>query len=121
MLSYILVPLFISISANLLTPVVKSYLDDNDSPKQVSVNKIKKLPSNLANVVTDGLRFITGNNVHLRKAPSTSAKVLDEMIFGQVVTIVSKKRNWIEIMYEYDSGDTMQGWVFTRYTKKFHK
>jgi hypothetical protein len=41
------------------------------------------------------------------------------MVLGQVVTVLSKNKNWIEIMYEYDNGEIMHGWVFTRYTTKF--
>jgi len=117
----VIVPLFISISANLLTPIVESYLDTSEAPERDKINHIKKLPLTLDNVSTDGLRFITGNNVRLRAEPSTKSVILDEMVLGQVVTILSKKKNWIEVMYEYDSGESLSGWVFNRYTKKFIK
>ena len=63
------------------------------------------------------LRFISGDNVRLRAGPSTKTKILDELTLGQVVTVISKKRNWIEV--EYEDGEYFHGWVFTRYTSKF--
>ena len=67
------------------------------------------------------LRFVTGNNVRLRRAPSTNSEIIDEMALGQVVTVLSKKRNWIEVQYEYKDGEVMTGWTFTAYTKRFVK
>ncbi|XPF94290.1 SH3 domain-containing protein [Colwellia sp. RE-S-Sl-9] len=110
-----------SISANLLTPVVEDYLSQSDKTKRENIKNIKVLPRKISDFDTKSLRFITGNNVRLRAGASTSSVILDEMVFGQVVTIHSKNKNWIEISYEYEDGSFMQGWVFTRYTERFVK
>ena len=110
-----------SISANLLTPMVESYLMINKLSSREKINSIKRLPLTIDKVDTQSLRFITGNNVLLRKSHSRKSEIIDEMTLGQVVTVLSKKRNWIEIKYEYDDGEVLQGWVFTRYTAKFKK
>jgi hypothetical protein len=115
----IFLPQVNSISANLLTPVVTSYLDGSRNSNREKINDIKKLPSKIDSLDTHQLRFITGNNVRLRVDASTKSEVLDEMVLGQVVTILSKKKNWIEISYEYENGEVMEGWVFTRYTARF--
>ena len=115
-------PLIINISSNLLTTKVESYLDNNnDSTTRDKIIDIKKLPLSLDDISTRDLRFITGNNVRLRMAPSTKSEILDELALGQVVTVLSKKRNWIEVMYEYEDGESISGWVFTRYTANFVK
>jgi hypothetical protein len=115
----ILLPQINNITANLLTPIVESYLIDNKSHAREKINFIKKIPLKTEGLKTNGLRFITGNNVRLRKKPSTKSEILDEMILGQIVTILSKKRNWIEIEYSYNDDESKHGWVFRRYTAKF--
>lgn len=116
---HVFLPLVNSVSANLLTPLVESYLQDNNLADREKVKGIKEIPLHLNNVTTEGLRFITGNNVRLRSEPSTKSEILDELLLGQVVTVLSKDRNWIEVAYTYEGGETMSGWVFTRYTAKF--
>ncbi len=108
-----------SISANLLTPIVESHLESMIASDRDKVKRIKKIPLSLGNVDTGGLRFITGNNVRLRIKPSTNSEIIDELVLGQVVTVLSKNRNWIEVMYEYEDGGPISGWVFTRYTANF--
>ncbi|WP_362816913.1 SH3 domain-containing protein [Aeromonas dhakensis] len=54
-------------------------------------------------------------------SPSTNYEIYDELISWQVVTVLNKRRNWIEVMHEYEDGEPMSGWVFTRYTAKFVK
>jgi len=117
----IIIPQVNSISANLLTPIVQSYLTDNKQPTRERIKDIKVLPSEVDNIVINDLRFITANVVHLREKPSTRSDILDEMTFGQIVTVLSKQRNWIEIMYEYENGEILYGWVYTRYTARFSK
>ncbi len=120
---YILINVFLaqvnSISANLLTPIVENYLESIVASDREKVKGIKKIPLSIGSVDTDGLRFITGNNVRLRINPSTNSEIIDGLVLGQVVTVLSKKRNWIEVMYEYENGESISGWVFTRYTAKF--
>ncbi|MFT5103871.1 MAG: hypothetical protein ACI86C_001531 [Candidatus Latescibacterota bacterium] len=120
---YLLINVFLaqvnSISANLLTPIVENYLESVVASDRDKVKGIKKIPLSLGHVDTDGLRFITGNNVRLRIKPSTNSEIIDELVLGQVVTVLSKNRNWIEVMYEYEDGKSISGWVFTRYTANF--
>ena len=40
-------------------------------------------------------------------------------MLGQVATVVSKNKNWIEVVYECEDGTLLTGWVFTRYTSRF--
>jgi hypothetical protein len=110
-----------SISANLLTPHVELYLHEKNITQREQINKIKKLPLTVKNIDTNQLRFITGNNVRLRKSPSTNSEILDEMELGKIVTVLSKKRNWINVEYTYKDGTAITGWVFTIYTKRFKK
>ncbi len=117
----VILPQVNSISANLLTPLVENYLESNKKTDRQKIKDIKKIPLTLNDIDTTDLRFITGNNVRLRASPSTNAEIYDELVLGQIVTVLAKKRNWVEVMYEYEGGESMSGWVFTRHTAKFIK
>ena len=117
----VILPQVNSISANLLTPLVENYLESNKKSDRQKIKDIKKIPLTLNDIDTTDLRFITGNNVRLRANPSTNAEIYDELVLGQIVTVLAKKRNWVEVMYEYEGGESMSGWVFTRHTAKFVK
>ena len=117
---YIFLPQVNSITANLLTPHVENFLSNNPHyTKREKISAIKKLPTIIPVAHTEGLRFITGNNVRLRRGPSTRTVILDELVLGQIVAVISKKKNWIEVEYQYDNGELMQGWVFSKYASKF--
>lgn len=120
-LMHVFLPQINSISANLLTPIVENYLEKRELTEREQIRHIRNLPLSFDDVNTDGLRFITANNVRLRAEPSTKSDILDEMVLGQVVTVLSKKKNWIEVMYKYKDGESLSGWVFNRYTAKFVK
>ncbi|MFM5679280.1 SH3 domain-containing protein, partial [Aeromonas veronii] len=122
---YFLINIFLpqvnSISANIITPMVENYLANNANTDRQKIKEIKNIPLPLKGFDTNDLRFITGNNVHLRASPSTNSEIYDELMLGQVLTVLTKKRNWIEVMYEHEDGEYKSGWVFTRYTAKFVK
>ena len=117
----VILPQVNSISANLLTPLVENYLESNKKSDRQKIKDIKKISLTLNDIDTTDLRFITGNNVRLRASPSTNAEIYDELVLGQIVTVLAKKRNWVEVMYAYEGGESMSGWVFTRHTAKFVK
>ena len=121
MFMQILLPQINNITANLLTPIVQSYIVGNGANEKASVRLAKKLPSLVCNVATYNLRFILENNVYLRQAPSRKSAILDKFTIGQVVTVLSRKRDWIQVMYEYQEGEAIVGWVSTRYTARFVK
>jgi len=112
-----LVPQFNNVFYNqVLEPKVEEYLEDNDKSDRDKCNHIKNMPKNLEDFDASGLRFIKGNHVHVREGSSTKTEILDELFNGKVVTVISKEKNWIEVMYYDGEGDVMSGWVFTRYT-----
>jgi uncharacterized protein YgiM (DUF1202 family) len=121
LISPLTLPMLNNISANLITPYVQKYLQTENLSDKEKIKKIKKVKIENSIIEINQLRFITGNNVRLRSGPSTRTEILDELSLGQVVTVISKKRNWIEVEYEYDEGEYLRGWVFTTYTAKFKK
>ncbi|HBE9080967.1 SH3 domain-containing protein [Serratia fonticola] len=118
---YLLIPslhdIFNAVVANLITPSVQSYLASTNKNDKEKVHDIRVLP--LTDVDKSQIRFITREIVYLRATPSQKSAVIDELTLGQVVTVQSKNKNWIEVSYQYESGEIIRGWVFTRYTERF--
>lgn len=112
-------PVLNNIAANLITPHVEKILFSKNLSNKEKVGNIKKIKIEESIVELERLRFISGDNVRLRAGPSTKTKILNELTLGQVVTVISKKHNWIEVEYEDEDGEYFHGWVFTRYTAKF--
>lgn len=119
LLTHITLPITQNVAANLLTPHVEQLMQDSDKPEQQKLKEIQRLPLKLDTIETNGLRFITAEHLRLRQGPSTKSQVVDDLRQGQIVTVVSKERNWIEVRYEYEDGEVVTGWVFTRYTSRF--
>lgn len=110
-------PMFINVASALITPNVERMINGSKlSTDQVRV--IKKLPASQG-IDIENLRFVTRNNVKLRAKASTKSEVLDELVVGQVVTVLTKKKNWAEVVYQYDDGQAFHGWILTTYTAKF--
>ena len=57
--------------------------------------------------------YITGNNVRLRGGPSMSSEVLDELFYGNTVTITGVTGDWTAVISEGRSG-----YVFSQYVAK---
>lgn len=110
-------PMFINVASALITPHVERMINGSKlSTDQVRV--IKKLPASQG-IDIENLRFVTRNNVKLRAKASTKSEVLDELVVGQVVTVLGKKKNWAEVVYRYDDGQSLHGWILTTYTARF--
>jgi cold shock CspA family protein len=108
-----------SISANLLTPWVESYLSSISMPNSLDTEKIIPLPMKFNNDSKNNFRFITGEYVRLRESQSTESKILGELQLGQVFKVLSQSGNWLEIEYTDNKNNKIYGWVSVRYTAKF--
>ena len=65
-------------------------------------------------------RFVAIEFLNVYSKSNQKSQILDELIFGQVVIIVIKDRNWAEVAFRDRNGEIQQGWVFNRYLKKFN-
>ena len=57
--------------------------------------------------------YITGNNVRLRSRPGTDSEILDELFYGNSVTITGTQGDWTSVIYK-----DQKGYVFSQYVKK---
>lgn len=121
-LLYVVLPMAVSIAANLATSFVEQYLKVSATvaPRK-QIKEIKKLSMGELGVALHDCRFVTSTTLVLRETPNSRAKQIDTMHFGQVVSVVSITSDWSEIAYEYGDGQVVTGWVFTRYLAKFRR
>lgn len=114
--NYVVMPLFVVMC---LQPLLTEYLQNNDEPRRVQKNSIKKIPQRNGIETTAVNRFISGDGVHLRASASIKSEVISHLDFGQLVYVLKKERSWIKVSIPHKSGTPIEGWVFNEYTERF--
>jgi len=116
----IILAITIGLFTNIITPSVDNAIKSYKLPaSEIQSRKKIEFPQEFA---SENLRFIIRNNVKLRAKPSTKSEVLDELVAGQIINVISKKKNWAEVEYLYENDEQIyHGWVLTTYTVKFKK
>lgn len=105
---------------NLITPYVEAYLQGAQaSTQREKVKEIKRLSFSELGIELRDYRFISATTLSVREKPNSKSAVVGELRFGQVIGVLSTERDWTEVVYQYGDGDTLTGWVFTRYIAKF--
>lgn len=117
MVLQILLPIINSVTANIVTPYVEAIVANSVKPRRELVKAIAS--TRIEDLDLSQHRFVTVEVLHLREQPSTKSQILDDLQLGQVLTVVSRERNWMEVAYTHEDGEIMQGWVFARYAAKF--
>jgi hypothetical protein len=122
LLVQVVLPHMNGISVNLITPHVEQYLHQSPAvPQRQQVKEIRKLSMGELGVELRDYRFVTTSTLALRANANGKSAQVGTLQLGQVVAVVSSKRDWTEVVYEYGDGQTISGWVFTRYTEKFRR
>lgn len=116
----IFLPQVNNITSNILTPYVQEIILTSDKTSKGLVKEIKNISTSSFGIDVSNYRFITGTDVRLRQRPSTNSRALDELDIGQIVEVISKKKNWIQVKVTYED-EELTGWVFTRYSSRFKK
>lgn len=65
-------------------------------------------------------RIVSAKVLNVREQPKQRSKLLGSVFFGQLVPVKKTKKDWtfIQIITE-EKSDTLEGWVFSRYLKRF--
>lgn len=64
-------------------------------------------------------RFISCDDVYLRKNPKMSSYAIEMFNKGDVIKIIRKNNHWSYVEFENKDGEILNGWINTRYTKRF--
>ncbi len=110
-------PILTSVAANLITPRVEEYLAQPAHTTREKIKAISKL--RIENADLHGLRFVIRDHASLRARPRIKASLVANLEFGQVVTVLSKDRKWVEIVYQNERNEPVQGWLLARHTRGF--
>lgn len=57
--------------------------------------------------------YVSGNNVRMRAGASMSAKILDELYYGNKLTITGVSGDWTAVIY-----DGQEGYIYSQYVKE---
>jgi hypothetical protein len=121
---YLILPYFLSIVANLTTPIYEEWWKDYvDSDHRVAKKEIIREAKEIyTQKDLKEYRFVYASILHVRKTGNMSAEIIDELYLGKTLRIINKSKRWSYIEYrDSESGDIKQGWVLSRYVEKFHK
>ncbi|EAT16739.1 SH3 domain-containing protein [Desulfuromonas acetoxidans] len=108
---------------NIFYDIAKNVSNDIKSEKTTKRDKLNEIDRAISasGIRTDTLRIVTVNNLRLRASPNKNSSIINKLQLGQLVMVISKKKNWIEIQYTCSDTEIYQGWVFTRYTTRLKK
>ena len=121
---YLMLPYFLSIVANLTTPIYEEWwrefanIDNRVAKKEI----VRAANENYSPEDLQNYRFVCTAILYLRSAGNTKAEIVDELYLGKTVRIIKKSKRWSLIEYkDVDSTDSKQGWVFSRYLQRFNR
>jgi len=119
----ILVPIFLSIIMLFVTPHLENIQKNLFSKNKTAATKFiereipKTLPDN--NILYD-FRFVTASILNVRSRNCQRSDLIGKLYFGSVVRIIQRNKNWTLVEWRHQDNDLLiQGWVFSRYLKKF--
>src|SRR5699024_9303688 len=110
--------------ADRVIPVVQSYTQheheglfksENDALKWIK----EELKKDVSSQITKNYRKVVEDGLIVREGKTKDSRINGKLNTGNVVQIIEKRRNWSYVFYSnYEDGEVIEGWVFTRYLKQ---
>ena len=99
---------------------VKNYLNKTEK-KQISKQINKAVVNHVhSREILEAFRYISADVLNVRQSKKINGKLLGYLYFGQLVEVMEKQKNWTKVKWVDETGEnSIEGWVFTRYLKKF--
>jgi len=109
----------VGVVSDKVKPLVSQYLFGKPA---ASNREVSNLSRSMPDVYFENIRFVTVNNLYVRKTPNSRSELIDKLPRGEVVTLITKSESlsWSQIRYQNLDGEIMQGWVFSRYLQRFN-
>ena len=118
-----LISMFVSIIMVFVTPHLENMQKNLLSKNKATVTKLigREFPKTLPDKnVLYNYRFVTANPLFVWSINRQRSKLIGELLFGSVVRVIQKNKNWTLIEWKDKDNDlVIQGWVFSRYLRKF--
>jgi hypothetical protein len=125
MLVACLVPVLIAIVFAFVNPVadfyVKRWLDG--APKREATKQVKEAAREAVGDVRilSDFRFVSAESLAIKNGPKSMAPVVGQLRFGQMVRVLERKGNFTLVVWRSEDGKVeLQGWVVSRYLKRFN-
>lgn len=125
---WILVGIFWPILLLLLSPIWNSYVDFHmkKSLEGASTQSANKQVKEAAREAVGDLRllhdyrFVTAQSLTVSSEPQARGQALGQLRLGQTVHVIGKERDFTLVTWRSEDGNAqLQGWVFSRYLKRF--
>lgn len=115
----IFVPYMVSIFAGQTAHMHPSYLTDADyrSTKKEIIQNIRE--ENTSEKLKNHRVIVAKRGLYVRSISSNKGDVIGGLPFGSIVLFLEKTKSWSFVEYENEDGDTLKGWVYSRYLNKF--
>lgn len=117
----VLISIIASFVIFLLNPLIEPFKQEyTNFIQQNSRMVIKKMQHKVHEEFGDSpllkeYKIISTQEMRVRITNKVDSSSIGKVYFGQLVRVVQKKRNWSLVQYENESGELIEGWVFTRY------
>ena len=100
--------------------IVKNYLNKTEK-KQIGIQLNKAVVSHVQSSETlAALRYVSADILNVRQINKNNGKLIGYLYFAQVVVVLEKQKDWRRVRWVDETGEnSIEGWVFSRYLKKF--
>lgn len=125
---WILVSIFFPLLLWLVSPFFNSYVDFHmkKNLEGTSTQATNKQVKEAAREAVGDLRllrdyrFVTAQSLAVRAEPKARGQTLGQLRLGQTVHVLGKERDFTLVTWRSEDGSAqLQGWVFSRYLKRF--
>lgn len=121
-LGRLILPFFLAIIANMTTPIFEDWWQEysNLEPRVAKKEIVREARKQYSPDELVGYRFVYATLLHVREVGRKDSEIIDTLPLGKVVKLLKREQSWSFIEYEgAEGGETLQGWVFSRYLMKF--
>ena len=123
-LIWLLYPIIVGVILSIVNPISEHYVSSYF--KYDKRMQEKKLKSMAKNVVSDldalrSIRYVGADHLNVRAKPSQQSESIGVLKFASAVIVLERRKSWTLVEWrDVENNTSIQGWVFSRYLKKFN-
>lgn len=116
---WVVFPLLLNITGSALYDRYKEWSSHPlkfDTPKSI-VRDVQKMPVDRSTLKS--FKFVKVDVLNVREGKSVRSRIVDRLRFGQTVEVLRGTKDWIYVKYYNCDDETLEGWVYKKYTERF--
>lgn len=122
-LIWLLYPIIVGVILSIVNPISEHYVSLYlKYDKKLQEKKLKNMAKNVVSDVDAlrSIRYVAADRLNVRAAPSQKSESMAILKFGYAVIVLERKKDWTLVEWrDIENNTSTQGWVFSRYLKKF--